>query len=98
MDTSNDESLQHEHARLRALQICEFSNYLAQLSFVFGCGLSASAGNLLNLFSPFGKNRPVRVICRAGKRPEITVHVDGGPEWKTARVTQLLKFGLGGSL
>ena len=40
---------------------------------VFWCGLSASAGNLLNLFSHFGKKRPVRVICRAGNLPEITV-------------------------
>jgi len=30
-------------------------------------------GNLLNLFSHFGKKQPVRVICRAGKLPEITV-------------------------
>ena len=37
------------------------------------CGLSASAGNLLILFSPFGKNQPMRVICCAGKRLEITV-------------------------
>jgi len=37
------------------------------------CGLSASAGNLLILFSPFGKDQPMRVICRAGKRPEIIV-------------------------
>ena len=31
-------------------------------------------GNLLNIFSPYDKNRPLRVICRAGKRPEITVY------------------------
>jgi len=37
------------------------------------CGLSASAGNLLILFPPFGKNQPMRLICRAGKWPEITV-------------------------
>jgi len=51
----------------------EFSNFLARFSFVFG--FSTSAGNLLILFSPFGENRPVRVIRRAGKRPEITVIV-----------------------
>jgi len=38
--------------------------------FCFVCGLSAIAGNLLVLFSPFGKNQPMRVICHAGKRPE----------------------------
>ena len=30
-------------------------------------------GNLLNIFSPYDKNRPLRVICCVGKRPEITV-------------------------
>ena len=30
-------------------------------------------GNLLNIFSPYDKNRPLWVIGRAGKRPEITV-------------------------
>jgi len=28
--------------------------YLSQCYFVFGCGLSTSAGNLLIVFSPFG--------------------------------------------
>ena len=41
---------------------------------VFGCGLSASAGNLLNFFSCYCKKWPMRVIYRAGNRPEITVH------------------------
>ena len=27
----------------------------------------------MNFFSPYDKNRPLRVICRAGNRPEITV-------------------------
>ena len=37
------------------------------------CGLSTSAGNLLTFFFAVCNNRPVRVIGRAGKRPEITV-------------------------
>ena len=45
-----------------------------RFSFVFGCELSASAGNLLKLFSRYCKNWPMRVICRAGKWTEITVH------------------------
>ena len=43
----------------------------------FGFGvrvIQASAGNLLNIFSIYDKNRPLWVICRAGKRPEITVN------------------------
>ena len=44
-----------------------------RFSFVFGCELSASAGNLLKLFSRYCKNWPMRVICRAGKWTEITV-------------------------
>ena len=58
---------------------CSFTSNLWVLElicitfFCFVCGLSASAGNLLILFSPLGKNQPMRVICRAGKRPEITV-------------------------
>ena len=44
-----------------------------QFSFVFGCGLSASAGNLLKLFSHYCKNWPMQVICCAGKWAEITV-------------------------
>ena len=44
-----------------------------QFSFVFGCGLSASAGNLLKLFSHYCKNWPMQVICCAGKWVEITV-------------------------
>ena len=39
------------------------------------CGLSTSAGNLLTFFFAVCNNRPVRVIGRAGKRPEITVVV-----------------------
>ena len=37
------------------------------------CGLSTSAGNLLTFFFAVCNNQPVRVIGRAGKRPEITV-------------------------
>ena len=46
----------------------------SRISFVFGCGLSASAGNLLNFFSCYCKKWPMRVIYCAGNRPEITVH------------------------
>ena len=45
----------------------------SRISFVFGCGLSASAGNLLKFFSCYCKKWPMRVIYRAGNRPEITV-------------------------
>ena len=44
-----------------------------RFSFVFGCELSGSAGNLLKCFSRYCKNWPMRVICRAGKWTEITV-------------------------
>ena len=37
------------------------------------CGLSTSACNLLTFLFDVCNNRPVRVIGRAGKRPEITV-------------------------
>ena len=30
-------------------------------------------GEMAGYLSPYDKNRPLRVICRAGKRPEITV-------------------------
>ena len=53
--------------------------------FCFVCGLSASAGNLLILFSPFGKNQPIRVICRAGKWPEIMVTVSW--QWMLIHMT-----------
>ena len=37
------------------------------------CGLSTSAGNLLTFLFAVRNNRPVPIIGRAGKRPEITV-------------------------
>ena len=37
----------------------------SRISFVFGCGLSSSAGNLLNFFSCYCKKWPMRVIYRA---------------------------------
>ena len=56
--------------------IARADNFVSsQTSFVFGCGLSASAGNLLEIFSCYCKKRPMRVIYRVGNRPEITVHV-----------------------
>ena len=36
----------------------------SRISFVFGCGLSASAGNLLKFFSCYCKKWPMRVIAR----------------------------------
>ena len=39
-----------------SIQLCEFWDFLARLSFVFRCGLSASAGNLLKFFSCYCKN------------------------------------------
>ena len=32
-------------------------------------------GDLLNIFPSYDKNRPLRVIWGAGKRPEITVYI-----------------------
>ena len=49
----------------------------ATLSFVFGWGLSASAGNVLKFFSHYCKKWPMWVIYRAGNRLEITVCVVG---------------------
>ena len=50
--------------------------FLYKFSVLLKCGLSTSAGNLLNCFSFFAvcNNRPVRVICCAGKWPEIAVY------------------------
>ena len=42
----------------------------SRISFLFGCGLSASAGNLLKFFSCYCKKWPMRVIYR----PEITIN------------------------
>ena len=47
----------------------------SRISFVFGCGLSASAGNLLKYFSCYCKKSPMRVIYRAGNHPEITLRI-----------------------
>ena len=44
-----------------------------QFSFVFGCKLSASAGNLLKFFSHYFKNWQMQEICHAGNWKEITV-------------------------
>ena len=48
-------------------------------SWITMCGLSTGAGNPLTFSFAVCNNRPVRVIGRAGKRPEITV------PWATAR-------------
>ena len=45
-----------------------------QISFVFGCWLSASVGNLLKFFSRSFKNWVMQVICHVGKWLEITVY------------------------
>ena len=42
-------------------------------SWITTCGLYTSAGNLVTFFFAVCNNRPVLVIGRAGKRPEITV-------------------------
>ena len=49
--------------------------FLPPKSWITTCGLSTSAGNLLTFFFAVCNNRLVRVIGRAGKRPEITVVV-----------------------
>ena len=48
--------------------------FLYKFSLLLMCGLSTSAGNLLNFFFATCNNRPVQVICCAGKRLEITVY------------------------
>ena len=60
-----------------------------RFSFVFGCGLSASVGDLLKIFSRHCKNLPRRVICRAGKWTAITVNVkmEGSIEVELGRET-----------
>ena len=44
-----------------------------RFSFVFGCGLSASAGNLLKFFFSLLLKLTNAGICRVGKWTEITV-------------------------
>ena len=60
-------------------------------SWITTCGLSTSAGNLLTFFFAVCNNRPVRVIGRAGKRPEITVITSDIPGNVTAEEYLLYK-------
>ena len=50
------------------------SRFRHRKSWITTCGLSTGAGNPLTFFFAVCNNRPVRVIGRAGNRPEITVH------------------------
>ena len=59
------------------------------------CGLSASVGNLLILFSPFGKNQPMWIICSVGKRSEIIITAQlnrEGVHVYVAKVRPLMKI------
>ena len=59
--------------RLKCIAL--MSRFRHRKSWITTCGLSTGAGNPLTFFFAVCNNRPVRVIGRAGNRPEITVAV-----------------------